>query len=196
MDILDGHFSPSMPIGLDVVRQLRVKTKLLFNAHIMVTNNEYVVREMIDLGVEQLCFHIESAFHVDRLLTVIKDSGVQAGVALMPGTPLNVLDYVLDRCDFVLLMLINPGYASNKAEQQVPYAVRKVAQCREYLDSRRPGIQLEVDGRVSFENIPELVAAGADILVAGSSCLFHSGADITHNLEQTREAIAAGLRSQ
>lgn len=196
VDILDGHFSPSMPIGIDVVRQLREKTSLAFDVHLMVTENEFFVQEMARIGAQRICFHIESAFHADRLLTVIKDQGIQAGIALMPATPLTALDYVLHRCDFLLLMLINPGYAGHRGEQQVPYALRKVAESKRYLSQQGVDIPLEVDGCVSFENIPDLVAAGADILVAGTSCLFHASDAVTKNLTRMTQAIAEGLKKR
>jgi len=196
VDILDGHFSPSMPIGLDVVRQLRKKTSLAFDVHLMVQGNEFFIREMIDIGVQRMCFHYESAFHVDRMVGLIQDRGIQVGIALTPATPLVVLDYIVDRLDFVLLMLINPGFAGHAGEKQVPYAVRKVSECREFLKRHRRDIPIEVDGRVSFETIPHLVAAGADILVAGTSCLFSRENPVQENLAKTRQAISAGLKQR
>ena len=194
VDILDGRFSPSMPIGLDVVRQLRAKTQLAFDVHLMVMNNEFFIRELLAIGVQRLCFHCESALHVDRMLGLIRESAVEAGIALTPATPPAVLECVLERLDFVLLMLINPGFAGHKDEKQVPYAVRKVADGRRFLDERGRDIPILIDGRVSFETIPALVAAGADILTAGTSCLFAAGNSFTGNLVRTQEAIEEGLR--
>jgi ribulose-phosphate 3-epimerase len=103
------------------------------------------------------------------------------------------LEYAADVCDFVLLMLINPGYASAAGETQVPYAERKVCDCREFLLKHNRDIPIEVDGRVSFQTIPGLVAAGADILVAGTSSLFHRNGSIAANYRQVRSAVQAGL---
>lgn len=116
-DILDGHFSPSMPLGLDTVRQLRDRTDMAFDCHVMVTESDYFVDELLDIGVQQIVFHAETESHIDGMLNRIHAKGVRAGVALKPATPLCVLDYVLDKCDTVLLMLINPGYAFVKGEQ-------------------------------------------------------------------------------
>ncbi len=193
VDLLDGHFSPSMPIGIEVVRQVRRKTRLPFDVHLMVENNEFFIREMADIGVQRICFHYESAFHVDRMLDLIKGQNILAGIALSPATPLTVVDFVLEKLDFVLLMLINPGFAGHAGEKQVPYALRKISECRRLLDDRGRDIPIEVDGRVCFETIPGIVAAGAGTLVTGSSCLFHQGASFAENLKKIQNAIAAGL---
>lgn len=120
VDILDGHFSPSMPLGLETVRQLRKKTDLEFEAHVMTSDPQYFIDELLECGVSQIVFHIETADHVDGLLNYIHGKGVRAGVALKPGTPLTVLDYVLDKCDAVLLMLINPALPSAPGRHRYP----------------------------------------------------------------------------
>jgi ribulose-phosphate 3-epimerase len=171
VDILDGHFSPSMPLGMDTVRQLRKRTNLKFDAHVMATANDYFVDELLDIGVQQLVFHVETEPHVDNLLNRIKARGVRAGVALKPGTPLSVLDCVLEKCDAVLLMLINPGYAWNKAEAQVSYADRKIRELRAMIDRRGLDTAIEIDGRISPRNIEDYGAATVDIFVAGSTCI-------------------------
>lgn len=196
IDLIDGHFSPSMPMGIEVVQQARKKTALPFDVHLMVENNEFFVAEMLKVGVQRICFHYESAFHVDRLLSLIRASGVKAGIALMPTTPFAVLDYCADRLDFVLLMLINPGFAGNPDEAQVPYAERRVADCRKYLNERGLDIPIEVDGRVSFDNIPGLVAAGATEFVGGTRSVFHPGGTVAENVEKMRRAIASGQAIQ
>jgi len=193
IDLIDGHFSPSMPLGLDLVRQARKKTRLPFDAHLMVENNEFFVREILDIGAERVAFHYESAFHVDRLLCLIRERGVKAGLALMPTTPLSVLDYCVDRLDFVLLMLINPGFAGRKDETQVPYALRRVADCRRHLQGFGLDIPIEVDGRVDFDTIPGLIAAGATDLVAGTRSAFHPGGTLAENIHRMRQAAAAGF---
>ncbi|MBR2764808.1 MAG: ribulose-phosphate 3-epimerase, partial [Blautia sp.] len=104
VDILDGHFSPSMPLGLDTVRQLRDRTDLAFDCHVMVTEQDYFVDELLDIGVEQIVFHAETQPHIDGMLNRIHAKGVRAGVALKPATPLSTLEYVLEKCDAVLLM--------------------------------------------------------------------------------------------
>lgn len=170
VDILDGHFSPSMPLGLDTVRQLRARTALPFDCHVMATANGYFVDELLDIGAQQITFHVETEPHVDALLTRVKKAGARAGLALKPSTPLTALDYVLEKCDAVLLMLINPGYAFLKDEKQVPYGPRKVADLRRLIDGRGLGAKIAIDGRVSRENVAAFGRA-VDIYVAGSTCL-------------------------
>lgn len=170
VDILDGHFSPSMPLGLDTVRQLRGRTGLFFDCHLMVTEQDYFVDELLDIGVEQIVFHAETQPHIDGMLNRIHAAGVKAGVALKPATPLSQLEYVLEKCDTVLLMLINPGYASAKGESQVPYAARKVRQLREMIDRRGLDTKIEIDGRISPDNI-RTFGKDVDLYVVGSTCV-------------------------
>lgn len=136
VDILDGHFSPSMPLGLDTVRQLRKRTNLFFDCHLMTDPQEFFIDELLDIGVQQIVFQAETQPHLDGAINKIHARGVKAGVALKPATPLSELEYVLEKCDTVLLMLINPGYASVKGESQVPYADRKIAELRKMLTDR------------------------------------------------------------
>jgi ribulose-phosphate 3-epimerase len=193
LDLMDAHFVPNLPLGLELIRQLRPKTALPFDVHLMVEDNDFFVRELIPIGVQMVSVHAESARHLDRTLGLIREHGIRAGVALNPATPLNVLDYVLDKLDFVMLMTVNPGFAG---QQLVPCAIRKIAETRAYLEQHGLDIPIEVDGNVSFANIPGMVAAGASILVAGSSSLFHSAASLPENAKQMRAAITAGLRQR
>ena len=172
VDILDGHFSPSMPLGLDTVRQLRKKTDMIFDVHLMTTAHDFFVEELLDIGVQQMVFHGEMEPHMDNRLNQIHKAGVRAGVALKPATPLHTLEYVLEKCDAVLLMLINPGYAQSKSEGQVPYAARKVTELHEMISSRGLDTKVILDGRISKQNMLDFAPEGiADIFVAGSTCL-------------------------
>lgn len=171
VDLLDGYFSPSMPIGLDVIRQLRKKTDLAFDVHVMVNSQDYFVDELLDIGIQQLVFHGECEPHIDNRLNRIHARGVRAGVALRPATPLNMLEYVLEKCDAVLLMLINPGYAGSRSEKQVPYAKRKICELREMIDRMGLPTKITLDGRISPENIECYGGGLADIFVAGSTCI-------------------------
>lgn len=171
VDILDGHFSPSMPLGLDTVRQLRKLTDLQFDCHVMVTEQDYFVDELLDIGVEQIVFHGETQPHIDGMLNRIHAKGVRAGVALKPGTPVSILEYVLEKCDTVLLMLINPGYAFVKGEKQVAYAERKIRDLKKMISERMLDTKIELDGRVSPEDIQKYGKDTADIFVTGSTCI-------------------------
>ena len=195
VDILDGHFSPSMPLGLEAVRQLRARTGMPFDVHLMAENPEFFVDELLGMGVDQIVFQIESAPHVDMLLGRIHAAGVRAGVALKPSTPLSALDYVLERCDAVLLMLINPGYASSAGESQGPYAERKIREARALIDARHPQTKLEIDGRVSPADIRRYGGGTVDVFVAGSTCL--NKADLAgscSDLLALRERVCPGTK--
>lgn len=172
VDILDGHFSPSMPLGLDTVKQLAKRTSLELEAHVMVKEPQFFVDELIEAGVSQIVFHAETCDHVDGMLNYIHSKGIRAGVALKPATPLCQLEYVLDKCDAVLLMLINPGFAQMKGEAQTDYAARKIRELHEMIEARGLDTKVILDGRISPENIRVYGKAGeANIFVAGSTCI-------------------------
>ncbi|MEA4933080.1 MAG: ribulose-phosphate 3-epimerase, partial [Lawsonibacter sp.] len=193
VDILDGHFSPSMPLGLDTVRQLRDRTDLFFDCHVMVSEQDYFVDELLDIGVEQIVFHAETQPHMDGMLNRIHAKGVKAGVALKPATPLSTLDYVLEKCDTVLLMLINPGYAFVKGESQVPYASRKVRELRTMIDDRGLSTKIELDGRISPENI-RAYGRDVDLYVVGSTCVKKDSLEADfHKLNQLRNDVLGGM---
>jgi len=194
IDIIDGYFSPSMPLGLDTVKQLRAKTSLPFDVHLMVNNNDFFIDEIIKTGAQRICFQYESSIHIDRLLNKIKESGAKAGVALTPSTPISVLEYTIEKCDYILLMLINPGFAGNESEKQVSYSLKKINDCYNYLKNRELEIPIEIDGRVATENIADLVCAGADVLVLGSSSLFRRGMSLDENLRAIKGEISCGIK--
>ncbi len=190
-DVADGHFVPNLLLGPDVVRQVRAKTSLPLDVHLMVENPDQYVDRFAEIGVEMVSVHVEACPHLDRTLTEIRARGMQAGVAFNPATPLAEMEYVLERLDFVLLMTVNPGFAGQRL---VAGAIRKIRDCRRFLDDRGRDVPIMVDGNVSFEHIPKMVAAGAEILVAGSSSWFHRGGSLGENVNKTREAVEAGLR--
>ncbi|CAE6824727.1 ribulose-phosphate 3-epimerase [Paraburkholderia nemoris] len=180
LDVIDGHFSPSMPLGIETIVQLRRKTGLAFDVHVMASRHDYFIDALLDIGVQQLTFQMESEPHIDRMLDRIRAAGVRAGVALKPSTPLSTLEYVLERCDTVLLMLTNPGYAASLGETQVPYAKRKILALREMICQQGVDTAIEIDGRVSKETIRKFAPATVDMFVAGSLCI-------------SRESPSAGL---
>lgn len=172
VDILDGHFSPSMPLGLDTVKQLRAKTDLEFEAHLMVTDPQFFIDELIEAGASQIVFHVETCDHIDGMLNYIHSKGVRAGVALKPATSLSVLEYVLEKCDAVLLMLINPGFAQMKGEEQAVYSARKIHQLHEMIQAKGLDTKVIIDGRISQEDIAAYGASReVNIFVAGSTCI-------------------------
>lgn len=196
IDIIDGAFSPSMPLGINTIEQLRQITDMKFDVHIMANSNEFFIQEMLRIGVEQITFHIETSLHTDRYVNLIKKHNTKVGIALNPATPLSVLDYVLPQCDTVLLMLINPGFATDKGEKQVTYATKKVEDLSKLIQSQGLNTKIEVDGRVSLDTISTLVKAGADILVAGSTSLFERNNRLKDNKVLMESLIAEGLNEE
>jgi ribulose-phosphate 3-epimerase len=159
----------------------------------MVEEPDRYVEPLAEMGASWLSVHAEACGHLDRTLTEIGRRGMKAGVALNPATPLAAIEYVLERLDFVLLMTVNPGFAGQKL---VASALRKIADCRSLLERRGKRIPIMVDGNVSFEHIPAMVAAGADVLVAGTSSWFSRDGSLAENTRRTQEAIAEGLRAR
>jgi len=191
LDVMDGHFVHNMPLGLGLITALRKKTALPLDVHLMVSGSDAFVTLLEGSGVDRISVHAEACTHLDRTLARIREQGAKAGVALNPGTPLSALEFILERLDYVLIMTVNPGFAG---QQLAPASFRKIADCRTMLD--RAGyshIPIQVDGNVSFENIPRMVAAGASNLVAGTSSIFHSSASWSANLQRMRTAIDEGL---
>ena len=190
-DLMDAHFVPNMPIGLELLSQLRPKTDCPYDVHLMVEDNDFFISKLSEIGVQQIAIHAESAIHLDRTLGLIRDYGIKAGLALNPATPIDTITYVLDRIDYILIMTVNPGFAG---QSMVPSALQKIADCQEFLQQRGLPLPIEVDGNVSFENIPKMVGAGANILVAGSSSIFNRYGSRLENVELVREAISQGLQ--
>lgn len=190
MDIMDGHFVPNMPMGLAVLERLQDATDLPLDVHLMVDDNDFFIQLMSKMRLSQISVHMESSVHLDRTLSMIRDLGIKAGVAINPGTPLSAIDYVLERIDYVLVMTVNPGYAG---QQMTPASLRKIADCRDLLAERGFNLPIQVDGNVSFENIPGMVAAGATNLVAGTSSIFHKSGSMQENKKRMLAAIEEGL---
>lgn len=193
VDVIDGAFSPSMPLGIDTIKQLRKITDMNFDVHIMSKNNEFFIQEMLKIGVQQISFHIETSTHIDHHIQLIRNSKTKIGIALNPATPLTVLDYVLPQCDTILLMLINPGFATDKNEKQISYANQKVADLSQLIKQKGLQAIIEVDGRVSLDTIPGLIRAGANMLVAGSTSLFLPNHSLVENKKAIEQCIREGL---
>lgn len=187
MDVLDGHYSPSLPIGLDTYKQLATRTSLAFDVHIMSTNNMFFVQECIKMKPRRICFQVEGERHITKLLDMIKDAGIMAGLAFAPATDIRCVAPALEVCDYILLMRIEPGYASfsNRESTQMR---KKIKSTRQLLDEIRPGIGLTIDGRVSFADAAGLVESGADSLVCGSKSAFASP-DLKENFKKMVQAL-------
>lgn len=190
IDIMDAHFVPNMQLGLGTIEQIRPLTSLPFDAHLMVDDPAFFIPLLVKIGVQYVSVHVETMPHADRVLAMIRDHGMKAGLAFNPGTSLDSLDYLVPRLDFVLIMTVNPGFAGQKL---VPTTLKKIADCRARLNALGANIPIQVDGNVSFENIPAMVAAGGDWLIAGTSSLFSQQASRSENMAGMLKAADEGL---
>lgn len=190
LDVMDAHFVPNMPLGLGTIEQIRPMTALPLDVHLMVDDPTFFIPKLAQMGVDYVSVHIEAMPHADRVLTLIQEHGMKAGLAFNPHTPLDALEYLGPRLDFVLIMTVNPGFAGQKL---VPTAMKKIADCRDKLSGLGLQIPIQVDGNVSFENIPNMVAAGGDWLIAGTSSVFSGQASRCENMKRTLKAVEEGL---
>jgi len=170
VDIMDGHFVPNMTLGPPVVKSLRKFTKLPLDCHLMIENPDQMVPLFAEAGADWISVHQEACVHLDRTLHLIKSRGCLAGVVINPATPVDVLSEVLDIVDYVLVMSVNPGFG---AQAFIPHSVRKIRQLEEIRATRRMNYRIEVDGGIAMDTIPDVVRAGAEILVAGNAVFGH-----------------------
>ena len=185
LDVMDGHFVPNLTFGPPVIRAVRKASSKTFDAHLMVTNPDRLLETYQEAGADIITVHAEASDHLDKTLSRIKDLGCRAGVSLKPCTAEECLRYVLDRLDLVLVMSVNPGFGG---QSFIPTVVDKISRIREMLDGR--DVEIEVDGGITPDTAPAVVAAGATALVAGSA-VFKGGsvASYKQNIEALRHAV-------
>lgn len=164
LDVMDGHFVPNLTFGPGVVKVLRKKVNLPFEIHLMVDDPEEWIDPFAQAGCDIIVAHIETSYHLDRLITSIKEKGIRAGIALNPSTPLCELEYILPRLDLVLLMTVNPGFG---AQNFLPGILPKIRNLKEMGRKRGFSFEIEVDGGINQNTAREVAQAGATILVAG-----------------------------
>jgi len=166
VDIMDGHFVPNLTIGPPVVKSLRRVTRLTLDVHLMITDPDRYAPLFIEAGANQVSVHQEVCPHLDRTLRMIQSEGAKAGVVLNPSTPVSTLEDVIGVADYVLVMSVNPGFGGQKF---IPYALDKVRKLVAMRRDRGLAFPIEIDGGVTINNIGEIVRAGVDWVVAGSS---------------------------
>jgi ribulose-phosphate 3-epimerase len=166
LDVMDGRFVPNITWGPKIIGDLRRLSPLVFDAHLMIVEPELYVDDFRAAGCDRITFHLEATSHAQRLLSHLRDIGAKAGLAICPQTPVSMLVDVIEDCDSVLVMSVNPGFSGQKF---IPRTFEKVREARALIDRRNPVCLIEVDGGVGPENARELVEAGADILVMGSA---------------------------
>ncbi|QEY61002.1 ribulose-phosphate 3-epimerase [Metapseudomonas lalkuanensis] len=166
-DVMDNHYVPNLTIGPMVCSALRkYGITAPIDAHLMVKPVDRIIGDFIEAGATYITFHPEASEHIDRSLQLIRDGGCKAGLVFNPATPLDVLKYVMDKVDMILLMSVNPGFGGQKF---IPGTLDKLREARALIDASGRDIRLEIDGGVNVKNIREIAAAGADTFVAGSA---------------------------
>jgi len=170
VDVMDGHFVPNITIGPPVVKSIRKVTNLPLDVHLMISDPDKYIPAFVDAGANILTVHAEATVHLDRTLNFIKSFKVGAGVSINPATPLMAVDYALGLADMLLIMTVNPGFGGQKF---IAYTVDKIRQARQMIDSRNLGCTIEVDGGIDIDILPQVVRAGAEVLVSGSA-IFHA----------------------
>lgn len=171
IDVMDGHFVPNITIGPAVVKSLRRLTRLPFDVHLMIRHPDQFLEAFAEAGSDMITVHVEAAEHLHRTVSRIRELGPKAGVSLNPATPLAMIDPILTDIDLLLIMTVNPGFGG---QQFIGTMLPKIRQARERLDREAPSVILEVDGGVTPANMPAILEAGADALVAGAA-VFGSG---------------------
>jgi ribulose-phosphate 3-epimerase len=183
VDVMDGHFVPNITIGLPVLKSIARATHLPIDAHLMISEPGRYAEQFAHAGATMVSVHVEAEPHLHRTLMSIKAAGAQAGVAINPATPLGHLEEALSFVDYVLVMSVNPGFGG---QQFIPTAIDKLRRLRRIIDERRLKVRLEIDGGIDLENIGTVVAAGAEIIVAGSAIF--GGPDPEAALRELRDA--------
>jgi len=166
VDVMDGHFVPNITVGLPVVKSIARTTRLPLDAHLMISEPGRYAEQFVEAGARMVSVHVEIDPHLNRTLDGIRKKGAMAGVAINPATPLGTLEEALKFCDYVLLMSVNPGFGG---QAFVPTSMDKLRRLRQMIDSRGLPVRIEIDGGIDVENIGEIVAAGAELIVSGSA---------------------------
>lgn len=165
IDVMDGHFVPNITIGPFVVEAVRKATSLPLDVHLMIEQPDKYITEFADAGADIITIHIEACAHLHRTIQAIKERGKKAGVSLNPGTSPELLRYILNDIDLLLVMSVNPGFSGQKF---IPSALNKIKEIRDMMDKAGADFIIEVDGGIKLENIGEVSSAGADMFVSGS----------------------------
>jgi ribulose-phosphate 3-epimerase len=183
VDVMDGRFVPNLTIGLPVVKSISRATRLPIDAHLMIVEPGRYAEEFVKAGAQMVSIHVEADPHAQRTLSAIRSAGGLAGIAINPATPLSALDEAIKFADYVLLMSVNPGFGGQKF---IPESLDKLRRLRKMIDERGVNARIEIDGGIDSDNIAEVAAAGAEIIVSGSAIF--GAADPGLALRELREA--------
>ena len=166
VDVMDGHFVPNLTIGPDVVKAVRPYSDKIFDVHLMVSPVDLYIEDFAKAGADIITVHAEATPHFHRTIQLIKSFGKKAGVSLNPGTPVSMIENVMDMVDLVLVMSVNPGFGGQKF---IPSALPKIREIRKMIDKEGRPIDLQVDGGINMETVESAIEAGANVLVAGTA---------------------------
>jgi ribulose-phosphate 3-epimerase len=191
LDVMDGHFVPNMTIGPPVVASIRKITRLPLDAHLMIDNPGQYLDDFIRAGINWLSVHAEADVHLNRSLQYLRDNGIRAGVAINPGTSLNLLEEVLPLVDYVLIMTVNPGFGGQKF---IPSMIKKISRLKDIIVSNSYRARIEVDGGIGPDNLQNVLAAGAEIIVAGSA-IFSSQMNASEAVRQMKGIADRQMRN-
>lgn len=187
IDIMDGRFVPNFALDFGIMHTARELCSIPQECHLMVVEPERYIDKTVASGAEYVAIHYEATYHVQRALQQIRDAGAKAGIVLNPATPLTNLEYIMDDIDMVTIMTVNPGFVGQKL---IPAMLRKIEDTRTLLSATgHDHIEIQVDGNVSFQLIPSIVAAGATMLVGGTSSVFHKDYSIGEAVAAVREIV-------
>ena len=191
LDLMDGHFVPNITIGPPVVKSIRKATGLPLDAHLMIERPGEYLDALIDAGVNWISAHVEADVHLNRTMHYLRQKGLRAGVAINPGTPLSTLEEILPDVDYVLVMSVNPGFGGQRF---IPSTLKKIRKLREIIALNKYRARIEVDGGVGIDNLHEVLAAGAEIIVIGSA-IFSASQDASDVMRQLKDIAGRHLRA-
>lgn len=193
VDMMDGHFVPNFAIDFTILQAVKDLTAIPMECHLMIEQPERYIERIAELRPEFISVHVEAARHLQGVVRQIREAGLRPGIALNPATPISALNYILDDIDLILVMTVNPGFAGQKL---IPVTIRKLADARRMVDAAGCGhIELQVDGNVSFENIPVLIRSGATMLVGGTSSVFHKNYSIGEAVSAVRALMGVSTKA-
>ncbi len=188
IDVMDGDFVPSISFGMPVIKSIRKESKLFFDVHLMVTEPERYIRDFVECGADSITVHAEACEDLERTIEQIREAGVKVGVSIKPATPVNDISHMLGDVDMVLIMTVQPGFGGQKYMEECTEKIREV---RELIEAEDLDVDIQVDGGINDETMETVLAAGANLLVAGSY-VFND--DLAKNVKHARERMDEIIR--
>jgi ribulose-phosphate 3-epimerase len=192
-DVIDGRFAPDFTMGSSIINKFRESSNMQSDYHLMVEEPSSIFNSFRTSPGDIFTIHQECCRNLHRNLVDIRRKGARVGVALNPGTSLEVLDYIIEDIDVILVMSVNPGFMG---QELVPQTIGKIEKIKERINDLKLDVKISVDGNVNYENIPKMVSAGADILVGGSSGLFRNDLELEDSIKRLRECIQEGVENR